>query len=245
MDELSDVIEAAMSANQRLQEMHQKRQQEASSQRKQKPVVISIDGILDVIGRTIPTRFHEVVRMMMPNNTIPEPIAAMADALASAKGTTVPFLTLVGKTGAGKTSTALAVTVALHWFKRKVLMESMPFDSYSNTQRAYIEAKMADVSSPYFVYADEICTARRTAKLGEMPDILRHCASKRLLIIDDVIGQKDADGDLYAVIRDREAEGLMTIITSGLPYAGIEAAYGAQFARRMFAGTTKVIERKS
>jgi DNA replication protein DnaC len=164
----------------------------------------------------------------MLSDGVPRAIADLTPALDQT-GVSVPFLTLVGKTGAGKTSTALAIPVA------RYLM------AYTKKGSGKVDQRLLTWR---FLHADDICTARKNSKLGEEPIEIKKAMDWNPLIIDDVIGQKDHDGDLYRVIRYREEHGYQTIITSGLVPSAVETAYGAQFSRRMFSGFTKIIERK-
>ncbi|NCW01212.1 MAG: hypothetical protein EBW20_05105, partial [Betaproteobacteria bacterium] len=154
---------------------------------------------------------------------------------------------LVGKTGAGKTSTALALPVARYMLAYAATWTSVQNIVHAGASTSQATNKIIDqrMFTWRFMHADDICTARRSSKLGEDPRELTSAMNWNPLIIDDVIGQKDQDGDLYRVIRHREENGYQTIITSGLTPNAIEQAYGPQFSRRMFSGFTKIIERKS
>ena len=242
MDTLEDIIAKAMETTQKMQAMHAKKHatiERAELVRKELTVQDAVEKI-----RCIPDRFRQVVATMLADG-VPPAIAELTPALDQT-GTAVPFLTLVGKTGAGKTSTALALPVARYMLAYAATYGSVegivaPGGSKSHATKAIIGGT---VTAWRFMHADDICTCRRSSKLGEEPRAVEWGMAHHPLIIDDVIGQKDQDGDLYRVIRHREENGYQTIITSGLPFAGIEGAYGPQFARRMFAGVTKLIERK-
>lgn len=214
MDDLETIIAKAMQTTQTLQAMHARKQTAEAAPR---PASLTVEDAAMKM-RCIPQRFRHVVAMMLGDG-VPQAIRDLVVALDDTSGTAVPFLTIVGKTGAGKTSTAFAIIVA--------------------------QAVINDSASPWrFVHADDICTARRSSKLGDEPKAIEDAMTSKPLIIDDVIGQKDQDGDLYRVLRHREENGYQTIITSGLTPNAIETAYGPQFSRRMFSGYTKIIERK-
>jgi len=214
MDDLESIIAKAMNTTQKMQAIHAKKQ--AAQPAAPKPV--TLDDTVSKM-RCIPNRFRHVV-MTMLGDGVPPVIVELTKALDDTSGTAVPFLTIVGKTGAGKTSTAFAVIVA--------------------------QAVINGAAAPWrFQHADDLCTARRSSKLGDEPKAIEDAMTSKPLIIDDVIGQKDQDGDLYRVLRHREEQGYQTIITSGLTPSAIETAYGPQFSRRMFSGYTKIIERKT
>jgi DNA replication protein DnaC len=226
VDDLATLIAQTMEATQKLQELHtRKHETVAKGELAQKQLTVE-DAVHKF--RFIPERFRAVVTTMLSNG-VPRAIADLTPALDQT-GVSVPFLTLVGKSGAGKTSTALAIPVA------RYLMAYMKHGPVNIDQR---------LLSWRFLHADDICTARKTSKLGEEPAELRKAMSWNPLIIDDVIGQKDIDGDLYRVIRYREENGYQTIITTGMLSSAVETAYGPQFSRRMFSGVTKIIERKT
>ena len=243
MDDLETLIARTMEATQKLQEQQARRHMPvAKSELATKELTVN-DAVNKI--RCIPERFRQVVATMLADG-VPSAISMLTPALDQA-GVAVPFLTLVGKTGAGKTSTALAIPVARYMLAYAATWTSVKDLIHTGSPTAQATNKVIDqrMFTWRFMHADDICTARRTSKLGEEPRELTSAMSSNPLIIDDVIGQKDVDGDLYRVLRHREEHGYQTIITSGLPYAGIEGAYGPQFARRMFSGVTKVIERKS
>jgi len=128
------------------------------------------------------------------------------------------MLLVTGPTGSGKTTLALMMPIAL-----------------------VLRAGERRLERPMFVHADEICSARRFARLGDEPDTLHRARTRRVVIIDDVIGQKDEAGDLYRVIRHREEQGMPTIITAGFNRGEAASSYGEQFARRMFAGAVHML----
>jgi DNA replication protein DnaC len=215
-----------MEATQKLQELHSRKHDTvAKGELAQKQLTVE-----DAVNkfRCIPERFRAVVTAMLSDG-VPRAIADLTPALDQT-GVSVPFLTLVGKTGAGKTSTALAIPVA------RYLM------AYTKKGSGKVDQRLLTWR---FLHADDICTARKNSKLGEEPVEIRKAMDWNPLIIDDIIGQKDIDGDLYRVIRYREEHGYQTIITTGIVSSAVETAYGAQFSRRMFSGVTKIIERKS
>jgi hypothetical protein len=226
MDDLETLIAQTMEATQKLQELHaRKHDTVAKVELAQKQLTVE-----DAVNkfRCIPERFRAVVTAMLSDG-VPRAIADLTPALDQT-GVSVPFLTLVGKTGAGKTSTALAIPVA------RYLM------AYTKKGSGKVDQRLLTWR---FLHADDICTARKNSKLGEEPIEIKKAMDWNPLIIDDIIGQKDHEGDLYRVIRYREEHGYQTIITSGLVPSAVETAYGAQFSRRMFSGFTKIIERKS
>lgn len=243
MDDLETIIAKAMETTQRLQAMHAKSHTPVDKSELTRKELTVEDAVNKI--RCIPERFRQVVATMLADG-VPPAIAELTPALDQT-GVQVPFLTLVGKTGAGKTSTALALPVARYMLAYAATWTSVKNITHTGSSTTQATNKIIDqrMFTWRFMHADDICTARRSSKLGEDPRELTNAMNWNPLIIDDVIGQKDQDGDLYRVIRHREENGYQTIITSGIPHAGIEQAYGPQFARRMFAGVTKLIERKS
>lgn len=164
----------------------------------------------------IPERYRPIVGRILEKG-LPEFFGPLLDQLSVNDGRT-PFVVIVGPTGSGKTTIALMMPVA-----------------------AAFRSGRGWSGRPMFVHADEICAARRFAKLGDEPDVLFRARTKRLVIIDDVIGQKDESGDLYRVLRHREEQGMPTIITAGFARPEVSASYGEQFARRMFAGAVHML----
>jgi hypothetical protein len=242
MDDLETIIAKAMDTTIKMQRLHAKAHtpvDKTELTRKELTVVEAVNKI-----RCIPERFRQVVSTMLADG-VPPAIAELTPALDQT-GVQVPFLTLVGKTGVGKTSTALALPVARYMLAYSATWTSVEKIVHSGEPTAKATNKIIDqrMFNWKFMHADDICTCRRSSKLGEDPRELTHAFSWNPLIIDDVIGQKDQDGDLYRVLRHREENGYQTIITSGLTPPAIETAYGPQFSRRMFSGLTKLIEKK-
>lgn len=177
----------------------------------------SLAEILASQGATyLPERYRPIVAKLMENGT-PAVLDPLLDQLSVRDGRT-PFVVIVGPTGSGKTTLALMMPIAL-----------------------VLRAGERRLERPMFVHADEICSARRFARLGDEPDTLHRARTRRLVIVDDVIGQKDEAGDLYRVIRHREEQGMPTIITAGFNRGEAASCYGEQFARRMFAGAVHLI----
>jgi hypothetical protein len=165
----------------------------------------------------LPDRYRPIVWRILTNGT-PDVLGPLLDQLSVRGDGRTPFVVIVGPTGSGKTTLALMMPIALA-----------------------LRSGVTRLERPMFVHADEVCSARRFAKLGDEPDVLYRARTKRLVIIDDVIGQKDEAGDLYRVIRHREEQGMPTIITAGFNRNEAASAYGEQFARRMFAGAVHLI----
>lgn len=187
---------------------------------KVEPQRVTLDGLLDdQSSRYLPERYRPIVAGILAKGVTPA-MAGLIEQLLVRDGRT-PFVVLIGPTGSGKTTLALTLplAMALH------LNERRP-------------------ERPFFVHADDICSARRFAKLGDEPEVLTKARTKRLVLIDDVIGQKDEAGDLYRVIRHREEQALSTIITAGFGRADAATSYGEQFARRMFAGISHIVSTK-
>lgn len=187
---------------------------------KVEPPRVTLEGLLeDQSARYLPERYRPIVAGILAKGVTPA-MAGLVEHLLVRDGRT-PFVVLIGPTGSGKTTLALTlpIAMALH------LNERRP-------------------ERPFFVHADDVCAARRFAKLGDEPELLAKARTKRLVILDDVIGQKDEAGDLYRVIRHREEQALSTIITAGFGRADAAASYGEQFARRMFAGISHIVGKR-
>lgn len=211
-DHFADAIAATMQAS--LAAM-----QHAASQPCAAPPPVTLDGLLESQGaKYLPDRYRPIVSGILAKG-IPASTLLLIEQLLVRDGRT-PFVVLIGQTGAGKTTLALTMplAMAMHLGERRF-------------------------ERPLFVHADDICSARRFAKLGDEPELLSKARTKRLVIIDDIIGQKDEAGDLYRVIRHREENALSTIITAGFGRQDAATAYGEQFARRMFAGISHIVRR--
>jgi predicted AAA+ superfamily ATPase len=202
-DPLATMIAATMQAS--LAAMQQPAAQPAP------PPPVTLDGLLE--------RYRPIVSSVLAKG-VPASMLPLIEHLLVRDGRT-PFVVLIGPTGAGKTTLALTLplAMALHLGERRF-------------------------ERPMFVHADDVCAARRFAKLGDEPELLSKARTKRLVILDDVIGQKDEAGDLYRVIRHREENALSTIITAGFGRADAATSYGEQFARRMFAGISHIVGKK-
>lgn len=184
------------------------------------PPPVTLDGLLESQGaKYLPERYRPIVASILAKG-VPASMLPLIEHLLVRDGRT-PFVVLIGPTGAGKTTLALTLplAMALHLGERRL-------------------------ERPMFVHADDVCAARRFAKLGDEPELLAKARTKRLVILDDVIGQKDEAGDLYRVIRHREENALSTVITAGFGRTDAAASYGEQFARRMFAGISHIVGKK-
>jgi hypothetical protein len=211
-DPLATMIAATMQAS--LAAMQQPPAQPAP------PPPVTLDGLLESQGaKYLPERYRPIVSSVLAKG-VPASMLPLIEHLLVRDGRT-PFVVLIGPTGAGKTTLALTLplAMALHLGERRF-------------------------ERPMFVHADDVCAARRFAKLGDEPELLSKARTKRLVILDDVIGQKDEAGDLYRVIRHREENALSTIITAGFGRADAATSYGEQFARRMFAGISHIVAPK-
>lgn len=209
-----------MQAQQRLQAAHKSIGVQAAPKQKE---LTALEAIATV--RCIPARFTTIVEAILEGG-VPDSIASLALALDGHSSAT-PFVTLVGKTGAGKTTTALTIPAA------RAMLASKPVTGQPRATNSY--------PSWRFIHADDVCNCRRFSKLGITPRVLDDACSKSPLIIDDIIGQRDIDGDLYAVLRHREENAYPTVFTTGLSREEVSATYGAMFARRLFSGLVHLI----
>lgn len=226
MDELQDIISRAMEAHQKLQDAHMARAATVSKTELSRKEMTVAEAIKKT--RCIPARFQPIVETILQDG-VPESLSKLALAL-DVEGSAVPFVTLVGKTGAGKTSTALALPVA-----RFMLAYNMKWSKG-------FEVVLPEQHYTWrFMHADDLCNCRKFSKLGEVPRAIEEAMDRRPLIIDDIIGQRDVEGDLYSVLRHREENALPTIFTTGMSREDISTTYGALFARRLFSGAVHLI----
>jgi len=242
MDELQDIISRAMDAHQKLQNAHMARAATVSKTeliRKEMTVAEAIKKV-----RCIPARFQPIVETILQDG-VSESLSKLALAL-DVDGSAVPFVTLVGKTGAGKTSTALALPVArfmlaynMTWSKA---LDAVGDDVLTSTTSKLTKQLLPEQHYTWrFMHADDLCNCRKFSKLGEVPRAIEDAMDRRPLIVDDIIGQRDVDGDLYSVLRHREENALPTIFTTGMSREDISTNYGALFARRLFSGAVHLI----
>jgi DNA replication protein DnaC len=104
--------------------------------------------------------------------------------------------------------------------------------------------RVAKPAKVVFVAAKDIVDARRFSPLGKEPAVLEQSKSASLLILDDIVGTRDTDQDLYQVIWSRDNFKLPTIVTTAMNPAEMTASYSEMFTRRVFGGTSKLITRK-
>ena len=240
MDDLESIITRAMEAHQKLQDAHMQRAATVSLRELDRKQMTIDEAITQT--RCIPARFRPIVKTILQDG-VPASLSKLALAL-DVDGSAVPFVTLVGKTGAGKTSTALALPVARFmlayaatWGKAADITGESLVHTAKFTKQLLPEAHY----TWRFMHADDLCNCRKFSKLGEVPRAIEDAMSKRPLIIDDIVGQRDVEGDLYSVLRHREENALATIFTTGLSRDEVSTTYGAMFARRLFAGAVHLI----
>lgn len=154
-----------------------------------------------------------------------------------------PTVALIGKTGAGKTTAALAMFLLSMRASRTTMIAAarMALERACAGEMAPRVAKPAKV---VFVAAKDIVDARRFSPLGKEPAVLEQSKSASLLILDDIVGTRDTDQDLYQVIWSRDNFKLPTIVTTAMNPAEMTASYSEMFTRRVFGGTSKLITRK-
>lgn len=194
--------------------------------------------LTDEYGAFVPARYVPIIQK--PIDAYDPLVEKLAAFLLPSHN--VPFAALVGPSGAGKTTLALAVALAHvrlaigRWRVRVAEdLEALDNGVKRNTRQG--------PQTPVFMQAQDISTCRRFSPLGQEPKALYKAKHAGLLILDDVVGTKDQDNDLYGVIWHREAENMPTIITSTMSAKEMDATYGATFSRRVFSGTSHVVDR--
>lgn len=157
----------------------------------------------------------------------------------------VPFVTLVGKTGSGKTTMAYALAAMYS----KIAAESL----LARAERACEAAKKSStfgnpstgkIPKVKFFLAKHLSDCRRFSPLGDTPKMLAEASSCDIAIIDDIVGMRDPDGDLYDVIWNRDNDRLPTILTTAMSPTDMTTAYSEMFSRRVFGGFSMVVRRK-
>jgi DNA replication protein DnaC len=133
---------------------------------------------------------------------------------------------LVGPTGAGKTTLATAM-FRLHL--ERAIAEGATSEARSWGARAL------------WVHAKKISLARREAPLGREPELLTRAREASVLLVDDLGQEAPSDqGDVVALISDRQAEGRPTLVTFGFRLDDLAPRYGAHFERRLVEGAARV-----
>jgi hypothetical protein len=154
-----------------------------------------------------------------------------------------PIVALLGKTGAGKTTAALAMFL-LHMRAHRTTLIAEARMALERASSGQMPPRVAKPAKVVFVAAKDVVDARRFSPLGKEPDLLERAKSASLLILDDIVGTRDTDQDLYQVIWSRDNFKLPTIVTTAMNPAEMTAAYSEMFTRRVFGGTSKLITRK-
>jgi DNA replication protein DnaC len=154
-----------------------------------------------------------------------------------------PIVVLMGTTGAGKTTSALGMFLLYMRAWREHLIRQ----AQQALERAASGEAVPRVAKPLkavFVAAKDVVDARQFSPLGREPELLERAKSASLLILDDIVGTRDTDQDLYQVIWSRDNFKLPTIVTTAMNPAEMTASYSEMFTRRVFGGTSKLITRK-
>lgn len=148
---------------------------------------------------------------------------ARPDVLAQARAAvTAPVVLLVGPTGAGKSSLGTAIF------------------------RAHLDRATAQGASPearswgaraLWVHAKPLSLARRESPLGGEPALLARAREASVLLLDDLGQESPSDqGDLVAVLSERQEEGRPLIVTCGWGIEGMVERYGPHLVRRLVEG---------
>lgn len=164
---------------------------------------------------------------------VPE-LRVAAERYAPARGN----LTLLGPTGAGKTTAAVAIA------DRHVLaMLEVVRRAEDRTHWASAEPWRL-LRSAYFIRAAELVRAMRSHPLGhgDAPEVVRAMRAS-WLVIDDLanepVGHESAFLDL---VDERYVHQRPTCITSGFRLGQVEGRYSAAFLRRLVEPTGAVID---
>lgn len=198
----------------------------------------SAQSLIAEYGAFVPARYVPIIlKVLEARDPLVEKLAAFL-----LPSDNVPFAAIVGPSGAGKTTLALAVALASVRLANGHLRASTAEDLEVVIKGGNRRTRHA-TNHPVFMQAQDISTCRRFSPLGQEPKAIYKAKQSWMLILDDIVGCKDQDNDLYGVIWHREAENLPTIITSTMSAKEMDSTYGATFSRRVFSGTVHIVDR--
>jgi len=169
---------------------------------------------------SIPSRFRWS-RLTAPElakrlKATPKVIRAAWTAIGGAN----PTVTIVGQSGTGKTSLAVAM-----------LAEVIEAGAAMSCDMKTLErARFA-----HFADAPQLAISRKEHKLGaDAPGEVLRARRASVLVLDEVGKEGRGELDVAKIIHEREAACALTIVTTWLDEAGILAAYDGGLARRLF-----------
>lgn len=143
--------------------------------------------------------------------------------------TAFPRLLLLGGTGAGKTSLATAV---FRWHLDNALATVASGGERADHSEAFARGML-------WVSSMALARARREARFGAEPDLVRRARTATVLLIDD-LGQEppSEQADVVAILAERHQQEARTLVTCGFPLVAdagpsVESRYGAHLVRRL------------
>jgi len=146
----------------------------------------------------------------------PEALAGVAGVLR------VPVVLLVGGTGSGKTSLGTAI---LRAHLARATAEGASLDARSWGARAL------------WVHAKRVSLARREAPLGREPELLTRAREASVLLVDDLGQEAPSDqGDVVALLAERQEAQRPLIVTCGWGLRGMAERYSPHLVRRLVEG---------
>lgn len=155
-----------------------------------------------------------------------------------------PTVTFTGHTGAGKTTHALGLALMYMRLLRHELVDAAKKDLEAAKAGAPLRKARSFPAKAEFFDAKAIIDARRFSPLGEEPRLLERARDAALLILDDIVGMRDTEGDLYRIIWERDNYKRATVITTAMSPADMTSTYSEMFTRRVLGGYVTSIERK-
>lgn len=138
----------------------------------------------------------------------------------------IPIITVVGAPGSGKTTLACAML-------REVIDQAGKLECDEATLERGKRAR--------FYEAYDLSVARKEHRLGGGEPIDLADAKLASVLVVDELGRDDrSTSDVWKIIHDREAERLLTIVTTWMSQGEIAAAYDGGIARRLFENATLI-----
>lgn len=128
-------------------------------------------------------------------------------------------LVLLGPTGIGKTTAAVALV-------SRLVSEASALPSGHRRARA--------AHSVLFTSAQRLANARRESGLGiGRPSLVERACRVRLLVIDDLGAEPPGDVEIGAILDERYGSQRPVVVTAGLTKGDLATRYSAAFLRRV------------